>query len=81
MYANTNARQANAGHLCGTVTGRRDGTDIPDTVTIVCDYNARYVTIYQETDNGGSTALDFVEFEVYGNCYDSIMSRLFSITV
>ena len=68
MYANTNARQTNAGHLCGTVTGRPDGYDIPHIKTIICDYNARYVTTYQDTDNGGSTALDFREIEVYGNC-------------
>ena len=68
MYANTKARQANAGHLCGTVTGRPDGSDIPDIKTITCDYNARYVTIYQDTDNEGTTTLDFLEIQVYGNC-------------
>ena len=66
MYANTKASQANAGHLCGTVTGRPDGSDIPDIVTIDCNINVRYVTIYQETDNGRSTALDFLEVEVDG---------------
>ena len=68
MYANTKTRQANPGYLCGTVTGRPDGSDIPDIKTITCDYNARYVTIYQDTDNEGTTTLDFLEIQVYGNC-------------
>ena len=57
---------SNRGHLCGTVRGRPDGSDIDDVTTITCDVTATYVTIYQGTDNGGSTALDFIELEVYG---------------
>ena len=71
VYANSQPSRANGGHLCGNVTGRKDGTDIPDTVTITCNVNARFVTIYQATDNGYSTALDFLEVEVYGNCNNS----------
>ena len=68
MYVNSQPSQANGGHLCGTVTGSPDGTDINNTVTITCNVNARYVTIYQGTDNGDFIALDFLEVEVYGNC-------------
>ncbi|XP_041359118.1 multiple epidermal growth factor-like domains protein 10 isoform X2 [Gigantopelta aegis] len=71
VYTNTQERTSNNGHLCGTVTGRPDGSDIPDVVNITCDVNARYVTIYQDTDNGGSTALDFLEVEVY-SCEENV---------
>ncbi|XP_041357574.1 receptor-type tyrosine-protein phosphatase T-like [Gigantopelta aegis] len=71
VYTNTQERTSNNGHLCGTVTGRPDGSDIPDVVNITCDVNARYVTIYQDTDNGESTALDFLEVEVY-SCEENV---------
>ena len=71
MYVNSQSNQANGGHLCGDVTGSPNGTNINNTVTITCNVNARFVTIYQATDNGDSTALDFLEVEVYGMCNDS----------
>ncbi|XP_041357573.1 receptor-type tyrosine-protein phosphatase T-like [Gigantopelta aegis] len=65
VYANTRNRTSNTGHLCGTVTGKPNGSDIPDVMNITCDVNARYVTVYQGTNNSRSTALDFQEVEVY----------------
>ena len=71
VYVNSQPSRANGGYLCGDVTGSPNGSDINNTVTIICNVNARYVTIYQGTDNGDSTALDFLEVEVYGKCNDS----------
>ena len=71
MYVNSQPNQANGGYLCDTVTGSPNGSDINDTVTITCNVNARFVTIYQATNNGYSTALDFLEVEVYGKSNNS----------
>ena len=81
VYANTEARISNNGHLCGTVTGQPDGSDIPNVTTITCDVTARYVTIYQGTDNGASTALDFVEVEVFGKKILQVIKRDLENTV
>ena len=66
VYLNDQAKQGKTGFLCGYVTGEADGSDIPDVVSIPCHHSDQYVTVYQETNNGDYTVLDFIEVEAYG---------------
>ncbi|XP_041379675.1 multiple epidermal growth factor-like domains protein 10, partial [Gigantopelta aegis] len=65
VYTSNSSRQGNAGYDCGQVTGQPDGSDINDVTRITCNNVARYVTVYQATNNGNATAMDFCEVEVY----------------
>ncbi|XP_046344211.1 uncharacterized protein LOC124124962 [Haliotis rufescens] len=80
----TNSSDPKEGNLCHSVTGRADGTDIPDVLSVTCPGTWRYLTVYTETDNNGYGAmLDFVEVQVwtcssgyYGsNCDQSCAAR------
>ncbi|XP_071116774.1 tyrosine-protein kinase receptor Tie-1-like, partial [Haliotis cracherodii] len=80
----TNSIDPKEGNLCHNVTGRADGTDIPDVLNDTCPGTWRYLTVYTETDNDGYGALlEFVEVQVwacssgyYGsNCDQSCAAR------
>ncbi|XP_071118632.1 uncharacterized protein [Haliotis cracherodii] len=62
----TNSSDPKEGSLCHAVTGRPDGTDIPDILNVTCLGTWRYLTVYTETDNDKAGAvLDFVEVQVW----------------
>ena len=74
VYTSTSPRQANGGQRCGQqISGKMDGSDIPDVTTRTCDVIGRYVTLYEDTLNkdncylcDGGRALDFCEVQVMG---------------
>ncbi|XP_046556751.1 multiple epidermal growth factor-like domains protein 6 isoform X2 [Haliotis rubra] len=62
----TNSSDPTEGHLCHSVSGRPDGTDISDVLNVTCPSTWRYLTAYTETDNDGyGPVLDFVEVQVW----------------
>ncbi|XP_046583665.1 fibropellin-1-like [Haliotis rubra] len=62
----TNSSDPTEGDLCHSVSGRPDGTDIPDVLNVTCPSTWRYLTVYTETENeGGGPLLDFVEVQVW----------------
>ncbi|XP_071116890.1 receptor-type tyrosine-protein phosphatase alpha-like [Haliotis cracherodii] len=80
----TNSSDPKQGNLCHSVTGRANGTDIPDVLNVTCPGAWRYLTVYTETYNDEYSAfLDFVEVQVwtcstgyYGsNCDQSCAAR------
>ncbi|XP_048255256.1 multiple epidermal growth factor-like domains protein 11 [Haliotis rufescens] len=80
----TNSSDPKEGNLCHSVTGRFNGTEIPDVLNVTCPGTWHYLTGYTETDNDGyGPLLDFVEVQVwtcsvgiYGvNCNKNCNSR------
>ncbi|XP_046341885.2 receptor-type tyrosine-protein phosphatase epsilon-like isoform X2 [Haliotis rufescens] len=80
----TNSSAPEEGNICHSVTGRPNGTDIPDVLNVTCPETWRYLTVYTETNNDGHGALlEFVEVQVwacasgyYGsNCDQSCAAR------
>ncbi|XP_071117591.1 receptor-type tyrosine-protein phosphatase epsilon-like isoform X2 [Haliotis cracherodii] len=62
----TNSSAPEEGNICHSVTGRPNGTDIPDVMNVTCPETWRYLTLYTETDNDGYGALlEFVEVQVW----------------
>ncbi|XP_067679822.1 receptor-type tyrosine-protein phosphatase S-like isoform X2 [Haliotis asinina] len=63
---NTTDTTPPSGHLCYNVTGRGNGTDINDILSVPCHCRGRYVLLYTTTANEGDTQpkLDFCEVEV-----------------
>ena len=62
VYTSLQLNQTNRGQLCGKAT-----INSPDVTRMTCDHVARYVTLYQETNNdhGAGTAMDFKQVEVF----------------
>ncbi|XP_046339654.2 receptor-type tyrosine-protein phosphatase gamma-like isoform X2 [Haliotis rufescens] len=62
----TNPSHPKGGTLCYNVTGRPDGTDIPDVLNVTCPGTWRYLTVYTVTSNDKEgPVLDFVEVQVW----------------
>ncbi|XP_071117359.1 receptor-type tyrosine-protein phosphatase alpha-like isoform X2 [Haliotis cracherodii] len=56
-----------AGDNCYNVTGKEDGTDIPDVLNVTCSGKGRYLVLYTTVKNSGDKVpiLDFCEVQVY----------------
>ncbi|XP_046344848.2 multiple epidermal growth factor-like domains protein 10 [Haliotis rufescens] len=55
-----------AGDHCYNLTGKEDGTDIPDVLNVTCSGNGRYLVLYTTVKHSGDTVpiLDFCEVQV-----------------
>ncbi|XP_041379689.1 multiple epidermal growth factor-like domains protein 10, partial [Gigantopelta aegis] len=65
IYSSTEANQTDTDHLCGAAT-----INSSDVTAVTCNSTARYITLYQNTQNNqytppGQGAMDFCEVEVY----------------
>ena len=62
VYTSKQPNQTNTGQLCGNTT-----INSPNVTRMTCDHVARYVTLYQGTNNDhdAGTAMDFKEVEVF----------------
>ncbi|XP_067678575.1 receptor-type tyrosine-protein phosphatase epsilon-like [Haliotis asinina] len=69
IYIADTAASPTDGVNCYNVTGKRDGTDIPDVLNVTCSGEGRYLVLYTTTVNNEPTGIsvpimDFCEVEV-----------------